>query len=271
MAEQRRQCQAELWKDALIGQLMYTCMGRKSALPAAIGHAWSRAYGLDRYISLADVVSAYANIPIETRAACADHYGAGRYQQHVTATSRERYIMKPFPHRYAASARARAIGRVVISAPAVTSTDTAPRLEFDGPGGTWSPEMVLCAAVADCFVLTFRGAARAAHFNWIALDCHVEGVLEHIENATHFTRFAMTARLTLPPGADEARARLLLGKAEHGCLIANSLRGERTFSMEIVSTKTESESSARLAASGNEAIGRRGASRERQAEAQPLR
>ena len=179
--------------------------------------------------------------------------------------------MKPFPQRYAASARARAIGRVVISAPAMPSIDTAPRPEFDGPAGTWSPEMLLCAAVADCFVLTFRGVARAAHFNWIALDCCVEGVLEHVGNATHFTRFAMTARLTLPPGADEARARLLLSKAEHGCLIANSLRGERTFSMEVVSTRTEGESSARAAAGGHETNGRRAPSRERQTGAQPLR
>jgi len=149
--------------------------------------------------------------------------------------------MKPFPHRYAASARARAIGRVVISAPAMPHTGIAPP-EFDGPGGSWPPEMLLCAAVADCFVLTFRGVARAAHFNWSALECRVEGVLERVENATHFTRFALTARLTLPPGADETRARLLLGQAEHACLIANSLRGERTFSMELVSIRTEGQS-----------------------------
>ena len=178
--------------------------------------------------------------------------------------------MKPFPHHYAASARARAIGRVVICAPAVPPIDMAPRPEFDGPGGTWSPEMLLCAAVADCFVLTFRGVARAAHFNWTALDCRVEGVLEHVGNATQFTRFAMTARLTLPPGADQARARLLLGKAEHGCLIANSLRGERTFSIEIVSGKSECESSAPSAGAG-EAIGHRISSRELQRTARQLR
>lgn len=176
--------------------------------------------------------------------------------------------MKPFPHHYAASARARAIGRVVISAAAVPPSDTAPRPEFDGPGGTWSPEMLLCAAVADCFVLTFRGIARAAHFNWTALECRVEGVLEHVGNATQFTRFAITARLTLPPGADQTRARLLLGKAEHDCLIANSLRGERTFAMEVLGSKSESESPTRPAAEG---IGHRAASRELQMAARQLR
>jgi organic hydroperoxide reductase OsmC/OhrA len=142
--------------------------------------------------------------------------------------------MKPYPHHYAASASARAIGRVAISAPALPPIETAPPPEFDGPGGTWSPETLLCAAVADCFILTFRGVARAAHFNWIALDCHVEGVLEHVPDATRFTRFATTVRLTIPPGGDAAKARLLLGRAEHGCLIVNSLRGECTLSAEVV-------------------------------------
>lgn len=142
--------------------------------------------------------------------------------------------MKPYPHHYAASASARAIGTVAISAPALPPIETAPPPEFDGPGGTWSPETLLCAAVADCFILTLRGVARAAHFNWIGLDCRVEGVLEHITDAARFTLFATTVRLTIPPGGDAAKARLLLGRAEHSCLIANSLRGECTLSAEVV-------------------------------------
>jgi organic hydroperoxide reductase OsmC/OhrA len=141
--------------------------------------------------------------------------------------------MKPYPHHYAASASAKAIGSVAISAPALPRIETASPPEFDGPGGIWSPETLLCAAVADCFILTFRAIARAAHFNWSALDCRVEGVLEHIQTATQFTSFATAARLIVPPGADHAKARLLLGRAEHACLIANSLRGERTLAMEV--------------------------------------
>ena len=145
--------------------------------------------------------------------------------------------MKPYPHHYAASASARAIGSVVICAPALPPIETAPPPQFDGPGGSWSPEVLLCAALADCFILTFRAIARGSHFNWLALECGVEGVLERIGNATQFTRFATTARLTVPPGADEAKARRLLERAEHGCLIANSLRGERTLSLELVSAE----------------------------------
>jgi organic hydroperoxide reductase OsmC/OhrA len=142
--------------------------------------------------------------------------------------------MKPYPHHYAASANAGAIGNVTVSAATLPPIETAPPPQFDGPGGIWSPEALLCAAVADCFILTFRAVARAAHFNWIHLDCGVEGVLEHIADTSQFTSFATVARLTVPPGADHARARLLLGRAEHACLISNSLRGERTLSIEVV-------------------------------------
>jgi organic hydroperoxide reductase OsmC/OhrA len=142
--------------------------------------------------------------------------------------------MKPYPHHYAASASARAIGSVAVSAPGLPGIETAPPPEFDGPPGTWSPEVLLCAAVADCFILTFRAIARAAHFNWVALDCRVEGVLEPIGNVTQFSRFATAARLTLPAGGDADKARLLLGRAERGCLIGNSLRGERALAIEVL-------------------------------------
>lgn len=159
--------------------------------------------------------------------------------------------MDPYPHRYAASANARAIGSVAICAPDLARIETAPPPEFDGPGGIWSPETLLCAAVADCFILTFRAIARAAHFNWIALDCRVEGVLEHVGNATQFTSFAIAPRLTLAPSADQAKARLLLGRAEHACLISNSLRGERTLAIEIDTAESADDPGERSAGQGS--------------------
>jgi organic hydroperoxide reductase OsmC/OhrA len=149
--------------------------------------------------------------------------------------------MKPYPHHYTASATGAAIGSVVISAPTLPRIETAPPPEFDGPGGIWSPETLLCAAVADCFILTFRSVARAAHFNWTALECRVEGVLEHIGSASQFTSFATSVQLTVPPGADPARARLLLSRSEQACLIANSLRGERTLAIDILTGESAAD------------------------------
>jgi organic hydroperoxide reductase OsmC/OhrA len=93
----------------------------------------------------------------------------------------------------------------------------------------WSPETLLSASVADCFILTFRAVARAARFRWLQLECRTEGVLERIGQNSQFTRFTTFTKLTVAAGSDVAKARELLERAEHGCLIANSLRGTRTL------------------------------------------
>ena len=98
-----------------------------------------------------------------------------------------------------------------------------------GPRGVWSPETLLCASVADCFILTFRAVARAAHIEWQQLVCRVEGVLDRVEGIAQFTKFTTFAKLSVPKGMDMAKARGLLERAEKGCLVANSLRGARTL------------------------------------------
>lgn len=142
--------------------------------------------------------------------------------------------MQPYPHHYTASASGPAAGFVTVSAPALPSIETASPPEFGGPAGIWSPETLLTAAVADCFILTFRAVARAARFEWSALECRVEGTLERIEGQSRFTSFATNARLMVPPGSDMAKARRLLEQAEHGCLIANSLHAERALLTEVI-------------------------------------
>jgi organic hydroperoxide reductase OsmC/OhrA len=141
--------------------------------------------------------------------------------------------MHPYPHRYVASATGEGKGFVTLSSAQLPALETAPPPEFDGPAGVWSPETLLCASLADCFILTFRSVSRAASFGWLRLECRVEGVLERVERTSQFTRYTTFAKLTVPEGADSARAHELLERAERGCLIANSVRGTRTLEVEI--------------------------------------
>ena len=141
--------------------------------------------------------------------------------------------MHPYPHHYVASAAGEPAGLVALESPQLPKLETAAPPEFDGPGGVWSPETLLCAALADCFVLTFRAVSRAAKFQWSHLECRVEGMLERVERQSQFTRFTTFAHLILPGGSDGAQARKLLEQAEHGCLIANSLRAARTLEIEV--------------------------------------
>jgi organic hydroperoxide reductase OsmC/OhrA len=142
--------------------------------------------------------------------------------------------MKAYPHTYRVSAQGSAIGAVPVVSQGLPAIETAPPPEFDGPGGVWSPETLLVAAVANCFILTFRGVSRAAHFTWEKLDAHVEGTLERVSGSTQFTRYTTRAILTVKAGADHAKARELLERAEKICLVANSLRGERKLEAQVL-------------------------------------
>jgi organic hydroperoxide reductase OsmC/OhrA len=111
--------------------------------------------------------------------------------------------------------------------------ESAPPKEFDGPGNQWSPEGLLTAAVADCFVLGFRAIAAASKFAWTNLDARTQGTLDRVEGKMRFTRFDTHAKLLIPAGADAERAKRLLEKAEATCLVANSLSSDRHLTVEV--------------------------------------
>jgi uncharacterized OsmC-like protein len=97
-------------------------------------------------------------------------------------------------------------------------------VEYGGPGGRWSPETLLVAAVADCFVLSFRACARAAGLPWTRIGCKVSGTLDRVDGKrTQFTAFDLHATLVTPPGVDADKAIRVLEKAEDTCLITNSM------------------------------------------------
>lgn len=142
--------------------------------------------------------------------------------------------MHPFPHKYQVRVSVAPDGVVRLAGEGLPELASMPPPEFDGPGGYWSPESLLVAAVADCFVLTFRSIARASRFEWREMSVDTEGLLERFEGNSRFTRFHTRARLVVPAGADMARARMLMEKAEKGCLITNSLSATRHLECEIV-------------------------------------
>jgi len=144
--------------------------------------------------------------------------------------------MHPYPHTYIAAAAAEPSGLVSVTSNQLPRLETAAPPEFDGPGGVWSPETLLCASLADCFILTFRAVSRAAWPDWLRLECRVEGALERVERTPQFTRFTTFATLGVPLGTDIDKARELLEQAEHGCLIANSMRGERHLEAKVIET-----------------------------------
>jgi len=134
--------------------------------------------------------------------------------------------VQDLPHQYLVSADARSSGNVLLASDGAPDLKSAPPAEFGGPGDQWSPESLLVAAVADCFILSFRAIARASRLDWDSLSCSVEGTLNRVDRVTQFTGFKVSATLHVPSGSNEEKAQRLLEKAEHACLITNSLKAE---------------------------------------------
>ena len=134
--------------------------------------------------------------------------------------------MQEFPHHYTVSAVAGPEGEASLLSDGLASLPSAAPAEFGGPGDLWSPETLLVAAVADCFVLSFRAIARASKLPWISLNCEVEGILERPDRKTKFTSFTIRASLCVPPDTKQDRAIRILEKAEETCLVTNSMSGE---------------------------------------------
>lgn len=134
--------------------------------------------------------------------------------------------MQKLPHHYTATATAGREENVDVGSEGLTVISSAPPAEFGGPGNLWSPETLLIAAVADCFVLTFRAIAGASKLDWISLTCEAKGTLDRVDNVTRFTDIAQHVILDVPQGTDKQLATRLLEKSERACLITNSLKAE---------------------------------------------
>jgi uncharacterized OsmC-like protein len=142
--------------------------------------------------------------------------------------------MQDYPHRYKAAARGGTAGVIDTSSPGLETIPAMPPPEFDGPGDKWSPETMLVAAVANCFILTFRAVARGSQFDWNSVVCEVTGVLDRVDRVTQFTEFYIDISLRVPSGTDEHKAHRLAEKSEQVCLVTNSLTGRKIVNVAVV-------------------------------------
>jgi len=146
--------------------------------------------------------------------------------------------MQDYPHHYEVSADARAEGPVSVKSDGLDPLATTSPPQFGGPEGYWSPESMLVASVANCFILTFRAIARASRLEWNSLECSCEGILDRVDGKTRFTEYHLKATLHLPAGSNEVKAHKILEKANSNCLVTNSLNGTEYVDALIVVADT---------------------------------
>jgi peroxiredoxin-like protein len=98
--------------------------------------------------------------------------------------------------------------------------------QFQGDPGLWTPEHLLVASVATCFLATFRALAENSKLEVARLEVEAEGLLEKEEGGFKFTQVLVRPKLAITTLADRERAQRLLEKAEHACLITRSLSAQ---------------------------------------------
>ena len=136
-------------------------------------------------------------------------------------------------HQYTASANVKPESLVSLNVDGLTELTSGPPKEFGGSGNDWSPEDLLVAAVADCFVLSFKAISAASKYSWTDLSCSVTGTLDKVERAIQFTELTIKATLKVPADADIERAKKLLEKSEQTCFITNSLKASPTLEVDV--------------------------------------
>jgi organic hydroperoxide reductase OsmC/OhrA len=141
--------------------------------------------------------------------------------------------MHSFPHHYAISMTVRPGETSKLASADLPEIESAPPVEFGGPGNRWSPEGLFTAAIADCIILNFQGIAAMSKYSWTSLSGSTKAVLDRVGSKMSFTRFDTHIDLVIPEGADPARAKLLLEKAEASCPLSNTLNCEKHLTMDI--------------------------------------
>jgi len=107
--------------------------------------------------------------------------------------------------------------------------------EFKGEPELWTPEHFFTAAIATCFVSTFRAIAEYSKFeDMVALEVSVETVLRKEEGGFRFAEVIVKPVLTIACAEDEERALKLMEKAEKACLISRSINATRKLEPQVL-------------------------------------
>jgi organic hydroperoxide reductase OsmC/OhrA len=142
--------------------------------------------------------------------------------------------MDAFPHHYTVTANGNASeSQVSVSRDGLQDIMTDAPAAFGGPGDKWSPEDLIMAAVADCFVLSFRAISQASKVEWTAISCKATGTLDRVDRKNLFTAIELHVSLSAPEGSQEDKLARLLQKSEESCLITNSMTAPISLATDI--------------------------------------
>lgn len=102
-----------------------------------------------------------------------------------------------------------------------------------GMEGIWSPEHLFVAATSGCLMTTFLGLAESSKLDFISFSCHAKGKLEMIDGKLMMSKILLKPTVVIHNEDSRNKARRILKKAEHACLISHSIRSIITMEITI--------------------------------------
>jgi organic hydroperoxide reductase OsmC/OhrA len=106
--------------------------------------------------------------------------------------------------------------------------------EFEGPGKGYSPEDFFGLALLNCFVATFKVIAEKSRVSFESLSVQGRLVVDRDEQGRPCMK-AMHIEAQVSPGTsgDVERIRRVLAKTSESCIVANSVKTEVTFKLDL--------------------------------------
>jgi organic hydroperoxide reductase OsmC/OhrA len=112
---------------------------------------------------------------------------------------------------------------------------------YRGDPSRVNPEQLFVASLSACQALTYLALAAKHGVSVAAYSDDAEGWLGIVDGKTRMARVSLRPRIVLAPGADEARARMLVSKAHDGCFIGNSVSTPIEISATVITTVVAAE------------------------------
>ncbi len=100
--------------------------------------------------------------------------------------------------------------------------------QFNGPGGSYSPEDLLALSLTTCLIATFKVFAEKSQFTYEHIDAKASLTIDKAGGAVAISKIEI--ELTVFGAQDQQKATSLLQQAEKYCLISNALKVEKKVS-----------------------------------------
>lgn len=102
-----------------------------------------------------------------------------------------------------------------------------------GIRGIWSPEHLFVAAISGCLMTTFLAIAENSTLEFTSFSCQAKGKLEMVEGKLMMSEILLKPRVVIHNEKYRDKAIRIIKKAEHACLITNSIKSKITIEISV--------------------------------------